>query len=444
MIETIEGGGRMPVVTGLDRDEPATPAGAGHLLVVDDDDIIRSMLRLYLQRYGFAITDVADGTQAQLALQSCRFDLILLDTMLPDMSGLEVLARLRRTYSTTDLPIIMATARGRTSDVVEALHLGANDYLTKPFDLAVALARIQTQIALKRSVERIRRLEQSLAQRNAELEAANAGLAQANQHMKQDLEAASRVQSLLLPDKNLMLPGVRFAWQFQPCAELAGDLLNVMPIDDQHVGLCVMDVVGHGVKAALLAVMISRVLGQLLAARGAVTRSRGPHRAEGPQGKESLAPAAVVAYLNRAFPWDERTDQFCTLLYGDLDLAERTFTFICAGHPGPLYLPRSGPAQQLDTPGAPVGVGAGNYQERTVTLTDGDRLYLHSDGVLEARSPAGECFGRDRLLHLFQQERSARLEAGLARLLNEVQAWCGPVPPNDDISILAFELMKEE
>jgi sigma-B regulation protein RsbU (phosphoserine phosphatase) len=262
--------------------------------------------------------------------------------------------------------------------------------------------------------------------------------------MKQDLEAAARVQSGLLPEKDLEVPGAHFAWQFQPCAELAGDLLNVVPIDERHVGLYVLDVVGHGVKAAKLAVMISRVLGQLLATRGSRLLSRGPARTAAGSGHESLAPAAVAAYLNQAFPWDERTDQFCTLLYGDLDLQARTFTFVCAGHPGPVYLPRGGPAVSLDVPGAPVGVGGGKYQERAVMLREGDRLYLHSDGLLDARNPAGECFGRERLVGVLEQERAAPLEAGLARLLRDGAAWCGPVPPHDDISILALEVTNVE
>jgi response regulator RpfG family c-di-GMP phosphodiesterase len=107
------------------------------------------------------------------------------------------------------------------------LRLGANDYVTKPFDFPVVLARVQTQLALKRSVERIVRLEQSLAQRNAELE-------EANRCMKRDLETAAKVQAALLPREVPAMAGADFAWQFKPCTELAGDLLNIVPLGERR------------------------------------------------------------------------------------------------------------------------------------------------------------------------------------------------------------------
>src|SRR5262249_23236391 len=160
------------------------------------------------------------------------------------------------THALTDLPVLMATAKDQSADVVEALRAGANDYLTKPFDFSVVLARIQTQCALKRAVDRGKRLEQSLAQRHAELEEGNADLAAANRHMRQDLEVAARVQEALLPPPTQTVEGARFARKYAPCGQLGGDLLNVVPLRGGRVGLYLLDVSGHGVKAALLAVMV--------------------------------------------------------------------------------------------------------------------------------------------------------------------------------------------
>src|SRR6266542_2521146 len=229
----------------------------GHLLIVDDDETIRTTLARYFTKQELAVAEAADGDQALAAVGARPFDLVILDMVMPGRGGLEVLETLRQTYSPTDLPVIMATARGESSDVVEALRLGANDYLVKPFDLGVAVARARTQLLLKRSVDRIACLERDLVRRNAELEAAN-------HRLKSDLEAAAKVQKALLPRGLLEIPGVRLAWHFQPCHELAGDLLNVVRLDDRHVALYVLDVVGHGVKAALMAVMVSRAITQLL------------------------------------------------------------------------------------------------------------------------------------------------------------------------------------
>src|SRR5919108_2056064 len=146
---------------------------APSLLVVDDEELNREGLARHLRRHGYGVTLAKGGREAIQQLGEGHFDLVLLDIMMPGMNGLEVLKFLRRVDSLIDLPIIMVTARGESEDVVEALELGANDYLTKPLDFPVVLARVRTQLALRRAVEQITRLEQSLALRNKELEAAN-------------------------------------------------------------------------------------------------------------------------------------------------------------------------------------------------------------------------------------------------------------------------------
>src|SRR5262249_31297475 len=119
-------------------------APQGSLLIVDDDESNRAMLRAYLEPRGLTVTDAEDVSRALERLGQRRFDLDLLDVLMPGISGLKILELLRRTYSVTDLPIIMATAKDQSADVVAALQLGANDYLTKPFDFPVVLARVQT------------------------------------------------------------------------------------------------------------------------------------------------------------------------------------------------------------------------------------------------------------------------------------------------------------
>jgi sigma-B regulation protein RsbU (phosphoserine phosphatase) len=399
----------------------------GSLLIVEDEASYRDMLARYLERQGYQITVAQHGGEALELTKTHRFDLVLLDILLPGLSGFDILTTLRQQYSATDLPVITATARDESRDVVEALKLGANDYVTKPFDFPVVLARVQTQMSLKRSVDRITRLEQSLVQRNAELEAANAELAEANRRMRRDLEAAARVQQALLPAALPRLPGAVFAWQFRPCAELAGDLLNVAMLDDRRVGLYILDVVGHGVKAALLAVMANRALTQLLAPRD-------------PQRQGPTPPAQVAAHLNSAFPWDDRTEQFFTLLYGILDLGSGEFRFISAGHPGPLHQTPSAGAWVLMTSGSPIGLGEGAFEETSLTLKEGDRLYLFSDGLLDAMDANGRRFGDERLQQAIEQGRAAPLAESLAYLLRRVEEWCGEAAPHDDISILAVEI----
>jgi DNA-binding response OmpR family regulator len=121
-------------------------APPGTLLVVDDDEMSRDQLSRRLERRGFTVIMAADGYVALETLKRRSVDLVLLDVMMPGLSGLDVLRTIRRSRTAIELPVIMATARAASDDVVEALEAGANDYVTKPIDFPVALARIHAQL----------------------------------------------------------------------------------------------------------------------------------------------------------------------------------------------------------------------------------------------------------------------------------------------------------
>jgi diguanylate cyclase (GGDEF)-like protein/PAS domain S-box-containing protein len=135
----------------------------GALLVVDDNDANRDVLSRRLRQKGYLVSVAADGVEALARIEGEAYDLILLDVEMPGMSGLDVLSRLRTRRSQTQLPVIMVTARSEGADIVEALGLGANDYLTKPVDFAVALARIRTHLAHKWAVEDLHESEERYA-----------------------------------------------------------------------------------------------------------------------------------------------------------------------------------------------------------------------------------------------------------------------------------------
>ncbi len=138
----------------------------GHLLVVDDNEMNRDLLSRRLTARGFSVAVARDGSEALDMIGAEAFDLVLLDVMMPGLSGFEVLERLRKTLSRSELPVIMVTAKDQSEDIVQALRLGANDYVTKPIDFAVALARTDAHLALKRATQEVRRLAQGLELRN--------------------------------------------------------------------------------------------------------------------------------------------------------------------------------------------------------------------------------------------------------------------------------------
>jgi diguanylate cyclase (GGDEF)-like protein/PAS domain S-box-containing protein len=133
------------------------------LLVVDDEPDNLDMLARRLRRSGFAVETASNGRQALEKIQQSDYDMVLLDSMMPVMSGLDLLRLLRATHGPDELPVIMVTALHDSEKVVEALNLGANDYITKPLDFPVALARIESQLGRRRSEEALRESEQRYA-----------------------------------------------------------------------------------------------------------------------------------------------------------------------------------------------------------------------------------------------------------------------------------------
>ena len=155
------GGGR-----GHRRRRLSLPRMTATLLVVDDNEQNRDMLSRRLAKRGYTVSVAEGGARALEMLREAPVDLVLLDIEMPGMSGLEVLKALRQTTTRADLPVIMATARDQGEDIVEALNLGANDYVTKPLDFPVVIARVESQLSLKHAMEEIRRLAGELEIRN--------------------------------------------------------------------------------------------------------------------------------------------------------------------------------------------------------------------------------------------------------------------------------------
>jgi diguanylate cyclase (GGDEF)-like protein len=183
-------------------DEKPSPAKAqARLLIVDDVRENRDILRRRFERHGFRATEASGGIEALELIERETFDLVLLDIMMPDIAGLEVLTRIRARFSQGALPVIMVTAKSQSEDVVEALSRGANDYITKPVDFSIALARVTTQLDRKRAEEKIHHLNGELSRANDALECRVADrtkdLVQANQQLRGEMEQRERSQATI-------------------------------------------------------------------------------------------------------------------------------------------------------------------------------------------------------------------------------------------------------
>jgi len=274
-----------------------------------------------------------------------------------------------------------------------------------------------------------KKAEESLRQANEQLEAARKRVAE-------DLDAAAKVQQSLLPASLPDTPGVTLAWAFRPCTELAGDILNIVPLDPRHLALNMIDVSGHGVASALFAVTLSRML-------SADSPGASPFQSpdDGSSRRTLMEPAEVAQSLNTQFPFDARTGQYFTMLYGVLGLESLQFRYVAAGHPGPIHVPRQGPPVDLSSSGFPVGLLSNAvYEERTLQLSPGDRLFLITDGITEAQNEHGEEFGVERLLEAQSATRELPLGDACDALMGQVAAWSRDEVMADDASILACQI----
>jgi phosphoserine phosphatase RsbU/P len=406
---------------------PVTDAAA-RILVVDDDEGNRESLSRRLQRRGYTVDVAPEGHSALQILETTPIDLVLLDVMMPGINGLEVLTRIRQTRPPTELPVIMVTANDATSDVVTALSLGANDYLTKPLDFAIVVARVQTQLALRAAVLQVVALERHLIHRNAELERANSDLRRAAARTRYELQLATKVQASFLPKDPPSVDGLRFAWRYEPSVELAGDALNICKLSDDTLGLYVLDVSGHGVAASLTAVSAARLL-----------TSRQEHDTLLLRDGSPVSPSDVALRLGQSFAWNADTEQFMTMFYATLKPSTRTLHYVAAGHPPAIRISRDGIASRLEGTSLPIGIGE-TFEHHHTQLAPGDRVYLYSDGVIESTNVADEHFGISRLAQTLERLHASPLDSTITSVLDRLLTWRGGHPAIDDVSVLAFEI----
>ena len=249
-------------------------------------------------------------------------------------------------------------------------------------------------------------------------------LRSANEQLKRDLQAAAIVQQTQLPQRLPDIKGFDFAWRYRPCQELAGDTLNIVQLDDSRVMVYVLDVSGHGVRSALQSFAVAQDL-----------RPR-------PGGPDLALPLEVLERLNLKYPFDMQTGMFFTMLYGMLDTQARTFTFACAGHPGPVLLRHDQPPEILEVRSFPVGMNPEpGYESQTIQLQPGDKLILFTDGVVEAMSSRDIPFGEERFLTMLKKNRQQNLNSLMDSVLQSLEKWACHVNLRDDLSLVGIEIL---
>ena len=396
------------------------------ILVVEDDAMQRLVLVSLLKSHGHEVVAVSDGSAAWEEIGRKSFNIVFTDWMMPGMTGIELIRKIRLTGSERYVYVILCTSRSSRADLVEGLKSGADDYIEKPIHEDELLVRLAAG-------ERVIDLERRLQEENRKLEESNQSLKKAYETIRDDLDAAARMQRSLLPPAGT-IHGIHCNSLFLPASVVAGDVFNFFSIGLNSVGFYLLDVSGHGIPAAMLSVTLSKVLTTRPEASSPLVESTRSGSAY-----DIRSPHEALSEVNDRF--QDQDDMYFTMVYGVLDKDSGCLRLAQAGHPAPILLRRNGPPEPLGDGGFPLGMLPDrSFDALEYHVEKGDRLFLCSDGILECTNAAGEEFGQQRLMEVLNQHRESSLDTLLKSLQSTMHEWAGSTEFADDVTLLALEL----
>ncbi|OHD66506.1 MAG: hypothetical protein A2176_03925 [Spirochaetes bacterium RBG_13_51_14] len=372
------------------------------ILVVDDDPVNLQVLENQLTVNNYAVLKSTSGADALDKINTgLNPDLVILDIMMPKMSGLEVSRILRERYPLFELPIIMLTAKGRISDIASGLDAGANDYLPKPFDKAELLARVKTLIRLKKAVDENKRLTS----------------------IKQEIELARKIQLSTIPKNLPRLAGISIAAKYIPMKSIGGDFYDFHQVDEKRFGVLIADISGHGVPAAIIASMV-KITFSILA-------------------DIADRPDRLLNEMNRILTGNIE-NQFATAGYAFIDREKMTLSCARCGHEPLLHFRKSGDQVHEYTPaGRIIGMSRNNNCEVHETdIEPGDRIVLYTDGITDAYNKDREIFGIKLLKKTILRSRELPALELIESLTGLLRRWRGIDEEfDDDVTIVVIDVM---
>ena len=380
------------------------------LLVVDDNEDNRYTLTRRLTREGYDnLTTATTGREALELLQSKSFDLVLLDIMMPDMNGYEVLERMKTGGQLRDIPVIMISALSEIDSVIRCIELGAEDYLPKPFNPTLLRARIGATLEKKRLRDEVRA---SLARLEEEMDAAR----------KLQLGMLPQVFPACTPERPVEVHAF-----MEPAREVGGDLYDFFYAAPNLFCFLVGDVSGKGAPAAMF---MARTRSLVRMAAELLRKA----------GENQMAPGLIAEAVNRELYQNNDDRMFVTLFLGLLETQTGALGYINAGHPVPHILRATGEIEHVvASPDMPLGVRSKTaYRTGTLTLQPGDGMFVATDGVIEAMNEGGDLYTIDRLdANLRSAVHSSALEL-VRTVTDSVHDFAGSAAKSDDITVLAL------
>lgn len=247
--------------------------------------------------------------------------------------------------------------------------------------------------------------------------------------INQELETAAKIQKSLLPDGDLEIDNIVVAWRFEPSGHIGGDIFQIHKISEKEIGIYMLDVCGHGVSAALVAVTISQFLMSL-------------HNRMRMTGK-IFSPEAVVNRLDKEFPM-ERFDCFFSIVHAIFNIETGRLVYSNAGHMPPLILRSTGHLEMLESHGTSIGIGFGAASgQEEKRLNAGDRLILYTDGLIENFGIDGERQGKEKFYAFLKKFHHLPIQNLVDRVFEDADRQRDGTAPSDDMSLIALEYAKK-
>ena len=376
------------------------------VLAVDDTpqnlDVVKGILTPE-----YRIKVATNGPAALRIVEKQLPDIILLDIMMPGMSGLEVCQQLKANPRSADIPVIFLTAKYQTEDETEGFELGPADYILKPVNPPILQARVKTHLALKQSMDALQRT--------------SAELARAKARMELELTVGRDIQKSMLPGVAPDRKEVTLCASMEAAREVGGDFYDYYMLSENELCFCVADVSGKGVPAALFMAM-SKIL----------IKSR---------ATDDRDPAKVIARVNDELGEDNPECMFVTVFFAVLNLCTGELTFTNAGHNPPLIRKASGEVEVVcDLHGPVAGVLPGeDYRQSTLQMESGDVLLVFTDGVTEAMDVDRNLYGDDRLFDVLKAVPDCSAQAVVKCVNESVEAFAVGTEQADDITMIAVQ-----
>jgi phosphoserine phosphatase RsbU/P len=376
----------------------ATSRETPRVLIADDQAHILEALQFLLRGRGFSTESVTHPARVLRALETQHFDAVLMDLnysrgTVEGEEGLELVSRIRSLDSL--LPVVVMTAWSSVDLAVEAMRRGASDFVQKPWENHELIEKLQHQLSSARAQRKVQR-----------------------QH-DEELEEARRIQDSLLPKKLPQIPGYEIAAMTQPLRFVGGDYYNVARLSEHETAVCIADVAGKGLPAALLMSSLQAALKPLM--------------------WQKLAPRELCHRLNRILCDVTPLGKFISFFYAVLDSANHRLTYCNCGHNPPLLVRADGSPIELEAAGAVLGqFPQWIYEQSELQMQAGDKLLIFTDGLVEACNGKDEFFGEQTLIDIARENLNSGADDLIVTLIRAASQHTGQ-HFQDDASLIVLK-----